>query len=821
MKILSLKIKNIRGIKSIKVKPEGQNVVVFGPNGTGKSAIVDAVDFLLTGRISRLTGEGTKLLRLKKHGCHIDSRDDLENTVVIAKVEVEGKEVKMERSIKKPSSLKIKPKEDKPLVSSCLEVAELGQQVLSRREILRYITAEAGKRAKEIQSLLNLENIEKLRAVLVATKNEADGDLKNAESNLEIARSGISNLLSLKGFSEKTSLDKVNEFRAILDGAKIDELSPEKIKQNLTPQPFGIPRDALTKAQIQNIIGEVRKLVKAKGEVLNKESELKTLLDEVAKEAKLKQYLTYRKLFEAGIRLVDESNVCPLCGRTWEEGDFREFLEERVKETSLGEEKEEQINKTSTFIKRKVDLLKNYVNDLFKAHKQFKLEVFSEKEFDEYSSLLDFWSGFMIKPLESFEADKWPSLSLQDMLRAPLLKKQILAPLEKTLKKVGEQLSQQQNAWDTLTKMEDQWKLYQKALERKEAEEKLEKRAEAALSYFEDARDSVLEEIYDAVKDNFNEYYRTIHSEDEGRFDSKISHEKAELTFEVDFYGRGMFPPHALHSEGHQDSMGLCLFLALNKYLTKDVIKTIVLDDVIMSIDRTHRRAVCHLLKKVFPDKQFIITTHDTAWARQLKAEGIVTQKNMIHFVNWNIDTGPIFELDKDLWARIKEDLDEDDVPSAAHKLRRDAEYFFENICGSLRAKNLLYRGDHRWELGEYAPAAISTYKEYLRKAKSNFQKMNQQDKLDELKEFEKRVNEIIVKSQIEQWIINENVHYNRWGEFDRKDFEPVVEAFKNLFALFSCSSCGATIAVSERKGKSPKTIVSCSCGEIFLPIKL
>jgi len=176
--------------------------------------------------------------------------------------------------------------------------------------------------------------------------------------------------------------------------------------------------------------------------------------------------------------------------------------------------------------------------------------------------------------------------------------------------------------------------------------------------------------------------------------------------------------------------------------------------------------------------------------------------------------------LDKDLWDRIGEDLEKNDVPSAAHKLRRDAEYFFENICDSLKARNLPYKGDHCWELGDFAPAAISTYKEYLRKAKSNFQKMKQQDKFEELKELDRKANEIIIRSQIEQWIINENVHYNRWGEFDREDFEPVVEAFKDLFNLFTCNSCGGTIALSETKGKTPRTIVSCNCGKIFLPVQ-
>lgn len=819
MKILKLEVKNIRGIKYIKIEPKGQNVVVFGPNGTGKSAIVDAIDFLFTGRISRLTGEGTKLLRLKEHGCHIDSRNDLKNTIVMAKVEVDGKEVWMERSIKKASSLKVKPKEHESLVSSCLEVATLGQHVLSRREILKYITAEAGKRAKEIQSLLNLADIENMRGTLVAIKNEAEAELKSAGSNFDIAKSEVCNLLSLSSFSRKGALQRVNGLRAILNGRKIGKLSTERIKENLTPLPFGM-KEELTTTQIENTVGETKGLMERKDELANKELELKALLEEVRKEAKLKQYLLYKKLFEAGIKLVDESNVCPLCGREWEEGDFRVYLEEREKEIRLTTEKQEKIDTVSSFIKSKADLLKNDIANLIRAHKQFKLKVIDEKESDDYLSMLGSWSEAMIKPLESFEEDKWPASSLQDLVSLPFLKTKMLAPLEDTLKKVGEQLSKQQVAWDTLTKMEDKWKDYQEALKRKQAGGIFKNRAEASLDYFEKARDSVLEEIYDSVKTHFNEYYRTIHSEDEGKFASEISHVKAELIFEVDFHGRGMFPPHALHSEGHQDSMGLCLFFALNKYLTKDAIQVIVLDDVIMSIDSTHRRAVCRLLKEVFPDKQFIITTHDTTWAKQLRAEGIVTQKNMIHFVNWNIDTGPIFELDKDLWDRIREDLEKNDVPSAAHKLRRNAEYFFENICDFLRARNLRYKGDHRWELGDFAPAAISTYKGCLRKAESNFKKMEQQDKLEELEELEKKANEIITRSQIEQWIINENVHYNRWGEFNKEDFEPVVEAFKDLFNLFTCSSCGATISVSERRGKPPKTILSCKCGKIFLPIQ-
>lgn len=821
MKILELEIKNIRGIKSIKLSPQGENVVVFGPNGTGKSAIVDSIDFLLTGKISRLTGEGSKKLFLKEHGPHVDSRNNLKDTVVRAKIEIENKIVVLERSVNKPTNLKIEPEADKDLTLSYLGMAELGQHILSRREILRYVTAEAGKRAKEIQGLLDLTEIENLRALLVSIDNEAESESKRSESDFNIAKSEISKLLSLVQFSEGDTLNKINDLRAILKGTKISlaELTPEKIKEGLSPSPFSGKKDVLTVDEVENNVSEIRDFIQKKEEVIGKESELKAVLKEILQEIKLKQYSLYKRLFETGIKLIDETNVCPLCGRKWEEGDFKTFLDERIKDTEVAQEKQTKISNVSSVLKQKVDLFRSDVENLLKAHKQFDLKVIDEKEASGYLSDLKSWSEAMINPVETFENNKWPSTDISNIFDNAFLKDKLLPPIEDTLKKAGQQLSKSQVAWDTLTKMEDKWKRYKEELDKKETAELFKNRAKALLKSFEEARDSVLKSIYDAIKDNFNEYYKTIHSEDEKAFSSKIKHEGAELIFEVDFYGRGLFPPHALHSEGHQDSMGVCLFFALNKYLTQDAIKLIILDDVVMSIDRSHRRGFCSLLKKCFPGRQFIITTHDAAWAKQLKTEGVVKLKNMVHFVYWNIETGPIFELEKDLWDRIEEDLKKNDVPSAAHKLRYNAECYFEHVCDFLNAR-VPYKGHHQWELGDFAPSAISIYKEYLKKAKAVSQKLKQPEKVEELNKLEAKANEIINKSQVEQWIVNANVHYNRWDVFTKEDFKPVVEAFKDLFGLFTCSSCGSIISISYGKGVSPKTIVSCGCGKLFWNIE-
>jgi len=115
-----------------------------------------------------------------------------------------------------------------------------------------------------------------------------------------------------------------------------------------------------------------------------------------------------------------------------------------------------------------------------------------------------------------------------------------------------------------------------------------------------------------------------LHGDDEKNFYSKLKSDGAQLDFRVDFYGRGSHHPRTFHSEGHQESMGLCLYLALNKKISEGKVKRVIFDDVVMSIDDNHRRNVCKLLIQHFPDNQFIITTHNKTWARQLNTDGVV-----------------------------------------------------------------------------------------------------------------------------------------------------------------------------------------------------
>src|SRR5208283_4882925 len=105
---------------------------------------------------------------------------------------------------------------------------------------------------------------------------------------------------------------------------------------------------------------------------------------------------------------------------------------------------------------------------------------------------------------------------------------------------------------------------------------------------------------------------------------------------------------------GHQDGMGVCLYLALMKRLFGSRFTFALLDDVVMSVDAGHRYQFCKLLKTHFPDTQFVITTHDRLWAEQMKSAGLVTGKTSLSFHSWTIDTGPLVESNVEIGRRLR-----------------------------------------------------------------------------------------------------------------------------------------------------------------------
>lgn len=793
MRIQELEICNFRGIKELKLQPNGKNFLISGPNGSGKSAIVDAVDFLLTGDVSRMKGPGTKDIKLKEHAPHVTS--DLKDCWVKAVVDISGidEPVKIKREMSKPKSL-ISNEEYVDFLKPVQELASRGQHVLTRREILNFVTADANRRGKQIQNLLKINEVDLTRQRLVKVRNNLRNEFKNSEGNLKTSQSHINSTVGIDSFDETVVLNFVNENREILGGEALTVLDSAQLKNDI--QSPDIYSD--NSINLELLEKDLENLPDADflDELGFLQSEFKDLHNKIRSDETQPQDRLL--LTELGLKLTGD--VCPLCDTPWDSDELESHLSQKLDNLTETKKDLERIEELSGEISHQVKDKLTSMGEVLKASKMLGL--------DTESHHLTVWEENLLRIDKARESGDYDGEVLTEARDLAEIGNRIFTLAEKCYGTT----SPEQTAWDKLSRLEENLKYYEENLIKREDAEYALLNAEALLDAFIESRDQILDALYTEIKDSFVELYRQLHGSDEEDFDAFLASSGAGVDFKVNFHGQGNHPPHALHSEGHQDSMGICLYLALAERLTKGYIDLIVLDDVMMSVDAPHRRQICHLLADFFKGKQFFITTHDQTWARQLRLEGVVSSRGVVELFDWQIDSGPRVNSQSDMWDAIEKDLTRNDVPAAAHKLRRGSEEYFRTVCNSLGAK-VKFRDNGQYTLGDLLPEAISRYRTLINTAKDSANSWNKQEEVQMLVEIEKNSKEIFNRTNAENWAVNANVHYNKWTDFNLNDFKPVVSAFSDLFSVFVCDDCGTMLHLSLDGNK--EEAVRCKCGSV------
>lgn len=256
IKVETLKILEFRGVRDLTLILNRKNFVVCGSNGTGKSGVVDALEFVLTGTISRLTGKGRGDLSVKEHGPHVDSQKSPEKASVEAVVWIPSlnKRVTARRTVKSPSALELTP--DSAEARAVFRKLEAHPEIaLSRREIIRFVLTEPGQRAKDVQALLKLDQLEALRQRLQKIANAADATLKKANSDRDTARTELIRAMDIVDATGHQVLEAANRRRTIIGLAPLQTLGiAESLRDGLATtegaQPSRVNK-ALAKADVE------------------------------------------------------------------------------------------------------------------------------------------------------------------------------------------------------------------------------------------------------------------------------------------------------------------------------------------------------------------------------------------------------------------------------------------------------------------------------------------------------------------------------------------------------------------------------------------
>lgn len=811
MKLLELEIRNIRGIRELSLKPNGKSFVIWGPNGSGKSTVVDAIDFLLTGRIQRLTGSGTGGITLKRHGPHIDTTPTEAVVRALVKLPKISNPIEIKRCIDDPGKL-ICDESVEIHLETITNLAKRGQHVLTRRELLKYVTSEAGQRAQEIQALLGITEIESIRKSLVRVRSNTQKDVQATSRSFETAKGYVNATTGQKKYLEKEVINFVNQNRAILGAPPISTLNVTKLKEGITPFSPVSTKPSVNITMLERDINNLKQisLKENQDEIAQNDQQLRSAVKFIRDNPDLRRAYKLQNLTQMGLELIDDSGNCPLCDANWPPGKLAPYLRDRLSQARVADGYRKKINDTSKIIVNRVNTLIPSLKKVIATARAGGLEQESTI-LGNWLEMLQNLSEILSDPVNLYLRAGLTSDNVKNMFAGEHIMPAI-NNIYLTMKATYPKLTPEQTAWDTLTRLGENLRTLNEAETKLKHAQIAYKRSETLLDNFQIARDKVLGELYDSIRGRFEQLYQQLHQSDESEFKASLEHDGAGLSLEVDFHGRGKHPPHALHSEGHQDSMGLCLYLALAERLTKGTIDFIILDDVVMSVDADHRRELCRLLKTAFPENQFLITTHDKTWANQLKYHGVISSKGLTEFYNWNLETGPRVNYEADVWRKIQVDLEKNDIPSAAARLRRGSEDFYGQVCNALQAP-VPYKLTGDYDLGILLSSAMGQYTNLLKKAKEAENSWSNKDGVAVLVEVEKIKKSIYNRISIEQWAVNPNVHYNSWANFLEPDFRPVVEAFQDLSGLFTCSGCGSLLELITQ-GIKPVG-VRCKCGKV------
>jgi len=814
--IQSLAVEEFRGIHKLTLSPGGKNFAVCGPNGTGKSGVVDALEFAITGAVTRLTGQGTSGITLKSHGPHVDMRDkpNLARVVLTAFVPSINKTVTIERRASAPNEPIISPA-DPDVLAIVSELGDHPEFALSRREIIKYVLAAPGDRSKEVQALLRLDRVDKIRQSFQTIANSCKTRLKQVNQTQQDTETNLLRALGIATLKKDQIIEAVNKRRQALGLEPLADLGADtSLKAGLGGVAAPSAKQKISKTQaLADITALSQQLAGPEPvPVASSRAAIVAALQKLLQSPALLRSLRRQAFLRSGLDLFDDP-ACPFCENEWDLDELRAQVQGRLTEAKEAAALKLSLEQAAAPLMAALQSLQALAAGVGAYAKNLPAPVADAE---------------LAKWIESLGKRRQNALSLDDLdgaiaecsaeyRQATKEALKVIAVIQAGVAALPDP-SKEDEARDYLSVSQERLEAYREA-KRQQARAKQESElAEKVLAAYNASSTETLAKIYNDVQKDFSEYYRVVNQDDEAEFEGKLTPSLGKLGFDVDFYGRGFFPPGAYHSEGHQDSMGLCLYLALMKHTLGANFTFAILDDVLMSVDAGHRREICTLFKTKFPHTQFLMTTHDPIWLQHMATEQIITSKSSVHFRKWTVDDGPIVWEGGEVWDEIKRDLDDDDVAGAASTLRRYLEYISGLLSHRLRA-SIEYRGDAQYDLGELMPAVLAAWKKLLGKAQESANSWNKKEESARLSAVQKEFSAKVDKSQIEKWAINSSVHFNEWAQLKKQDFTPVVESFREMLACFQCDTCAGLIYVSP--GKGPKEALRCDCGAVNLNLKI
>lgn len=709
--IRSIRFEHFRGLPDNEFNLKGKSLVLLGSNGKGKSAVVDGIEFLFSGQVGRFVGTRTgsidhddAIRHVKKLGVpKVTLSLSPSNGAISRSLDAETLSITDRQSVKDYVA-------NHPGVDAF---------ILRRSKILDFVCDQDADRYRKFIQLLGVSRVDTLQRTFVDAERQAKEAAQRARNtyltklavfrdhvakfdpqNLGQILARVSDAVAAFGLEKLTQWSDAENRLALLKAMR-----PEANKEKI---------DALTRAlvSLENPLPpDVGTDIATANTLRQKLAILGTSSVDAPRSSIIAEAVGYLS------KHPTETN-CPVC-----EKDLEQPLPLVLAHLNQRGEALRELREAVTNRKAAVGRVQRYA-EVVAAQIAKDLEHATLFDPTTKQTLRDARASTLcwLRSLKRAEA----SSSGSD-LAAPAR----LSPLAATRSACALVLNAQKAALvpsDT-SKLEAAIALVEKGIaahaEIATAEgaiggaNELARRATVAKDAFSKARESAIQKVFEAIAETVLDYYRRLHDfeDDSERSECTALELKSTsraaaggLRLAIQFLGLAdSKDPRAFLSEGHLDSLGLCLFLATVRIFNPPG-SLLVLDDVLTSIDREHRRRVGELLFQEFAGYQIVLTTHDEHWHDLLnssaQAWGIQGKWAFVTVRKWTVDSGPAFSEVDSSWEFVDAHLTEADYRELGGPFRLILEDFIKRSAEKLEVK-VRFKIDGKYTAGDFVTAGI------------------------------------------------------------------------------------------------------------------
>jgi len=668
---MKLSMKAFRGVHDpfeIEFNPKGNVSIVYGENGSGKTTISDALEFVFNGSSGSLEEKSLDGKSRIPFLVHVQcAKEDLSVTWT-------------------DSDAILKATIDKTKVRRT-GTSTTRLHTLSRRHITKLVEEAPAKRFARIQEFISIPALEK----------EEENLKQFIKEQQQLQQSQV---LAVTQF--ETNLDTLYQKET---NSTTPQLPREKwIEQTFEDSPQAITENKTVLSALNHEITRLREdfrtLETSYSIVQSAETALRSEHVNLAElvENSTHDFTEALDTLQSAQRLFNqiETNSCPVCDTTFTHLELKEKVTNKLTQLKSLATQSAAVKKAETQVTRSNASLTAQQNNYLAIITKLKMAYQAAAECNQWD-FPPLIPELLIPTQAEDLTEQWFNLLKTNAAALEPLSQDV----DISLKNLETQLHLQTQLRAILSQKKD-------IKTEHDILTALISKAEKIATVLRKERIQYANETLASVSEDFARLYKTIHPGENIENIRLYLHpdKKASAQFDGTLFGSENMTPVACLSESHLDTLGLCLFLTLQK---KDTPKNsiIYLDDAIASVDEAHMERLYNLiLDEASHYKHVIISSHYQPLRFKFRW-GILTQKkvNFIELGKWSIDQGinlakgPNSEI-----ALLRKYLDEnEDAGTIATKSGIILEQILDFLTGIYHCRLPRHPGaEQRWTLDNY-----------------------------------------------------------------------------------------------------------------------